>query len=100
MANTPERKTLGSYVDLPGEPLDTVENESVVVTEITITKRRLRDNADAPFAIIKLDDGRELHTWSPYLIEKLEQVPAEALPGPTTFKQEVTANKRKVWVME
>lgn len=101
MADAPKEppKTLGAYSGLPGEPLEAIEGIAVTVAEIEITTRALRDVKDAPFAVITLDDGRTFHTWSPYLIDKLQAVPPEALPGQTTFMQETTAAKRKVWTM-
>lgn len=96
----PAKKTLGVYANLPGSPLEEIEGQEVTVAKIEITARRLRDNPDAPFAVITLDDGTMYHTWSAFLIEKLEQIPGDALPGVTTFNQITTANKRKVWTLE
>lgn len=99
-APDPAKKTLGVYANLPGSPLEEIENQEVTVAKIEITTRRLRDNPDAPFAVITLADGTMYHTWSAYLIEKLEQIPSDGLPGETTFKQVKTANKREVWTLE
>lgn len=93
-------KTLGAHSGLPGDPLEAIEGKTVTVTRIEITTRRLRDNPDAPFAVITLDDGSTYHTWSAFLIDKLEAIPADALPGVTTFHQVVTAAKRKVWTLD
>lgn len=99
-AQKDEKPTLGSFSGLPGDPLEAIEGVPVVVAEIQLSTRRLRDDPNAPFAVIVLEDGSEYHTWSAFLIDKLGAVPAEALPGKTTFTQVVTANKRKVWTME
>lgn len=95
----PAKRSLGDYANLPGSPLEEIEGQEVTVAKIEITTRRLRDNPDAPFALITLENGTMYHTWSAFLIEKLEQVPGEALPCPATFEQVVTANKRKVWTV-
>lgn len=95
-----ERPGLGSYSNLPGDPLEVIEGERVMVVQIEITQRRLRDNPNANFALLTLDTGQIVHTWSQFLIEKLEQVPANALPAPATFRQIETANRRKVWTVE
>lgn len=96
----PAKRTLGSYANLPGSPLEEIADQEVTVAKIEITTRRLRDNPDAPFALITTDDGTQYHTWSAFLIEKLEQVPGDALPCPATFRQITTANKRQVWTVE
>lgn len=94
-----KKPTLGSYANLPGEPLEGIEGQEVTVAKMEFTRRRLRDDPEAPFVVITLDDGREFHSWSAFLIEKLEQVPGDALPASTTFSQIETANRRKVWTL-
>lgn len=94
-----ERKTLGSFANLPGSPIEEIEGEEVEIAKIEITTRRLRDDPDAPFAILTTTDGTMYHTWSRFLIEKLEQVPGEELPLPATFTKTKTANGREVWTV-
>lgn len=101
MANEPTKGSrLAAYAGLPGEPLEEIEGKEVTITKISISTRRLRDDPDAPFAVITLADGSEYHSWSAYLIDKLAAIPEDALPGQAKFVQVTTANKRKVWTIE
>jgi len=93
-------RTLGSYANLPGDPLESIEGQEVTIEKIEISERRLRDDPNAKFAVLTLEGGSQVHTWSAFLIEKLEQIPGEALPGKTTFRQTETANRRMVWTLE
>lgn len=100
-ATEPARKaTLGSYSGLDGQPIETIEGEAVTIVSIHIEKRRFKDDPAAPYAVITLDDGQVLHTWSAFLIEQLAAVPDDALPGETVFRKVTTANKRQVWKMD
>lgn len=101
MAQVDEPKqTLGSFSGLDGQPLEVIEGEPITIIKITIGKRRLRDNPDAPYAVIIAEGGDVYHTWSEYLIERLAQIPVNALPGETVFRKVVTANKRSVWTLD
>lgn len=93
----PVKRTLGAYANLPGQPIEEIEGQEVTVARIEITTRRFREDPDHPFAIITLQDGDMYHTWSAFLIEKLEQIPADALPGQTTFEKVKTDKGRMVW---
>lgn len=104
MAGTPAtpdgEETLGRFANLPGLPLEEIKGQRVNITKLEFERRPFRDDPDAPFALITLDSGEVYHTWSKHLIEKLEMIPADALPGVTTFKTVTTANKRQVWTLE
>lgn len=100
MADKAAKPTLGSFANLPGSPLEDIAEQEVEVAKLEFSTRRLRDNPEAPFVVITLTDGSQYHSWSAFLIEKLEQVPGDALPASTTFRQIETAQKRKVWTLE
>jgi len=93
-------QTLGAYSGLDGQPLEMIEDKSVTVVRITTTTRRLRDDPEHKYSIIVLDDGSVYHSWSEYLWEQLEAVPANALPGQTVFRKVTTDKKREVWKMD
>lgn len=96
----PKKQTLGAYSGLDGQPIEELRDQEVTIARITIERRRFRDDPEAPYAVIVLEDGSVYHTWSAFLIEQLAAVPESALPGETVFRLVKTKNNREVWKMD
>lgn len=101
----PAGTTLGDKAGNIGGPLRDVADywvtvEAMEFRSVNMTDKESGENVDRELCILTIDGGNKVHTWSPFLIEKLKAVDPSELPLPARFSQRDTSNGNRVWTVE